>query len=111
MDNLTEKLSELLGDPGSMKQIMDMASTFSGQLGQDQQLPPNLPEQVQQLMAEAPQITAKEDALVRALLPYLRPNRKARLQRAMQVAHLSQLASAALKSSTSNRPSEDDSNV
>ncbi len=111
MDNLTDKLTELLGDPGSMKQIMDMASSLSGQLGQETEVPPNLPEQVQQLMTEAPKATAKEDALVRALLPYLRPNRKARLQRAMQVAHLSQIASAAWKSSVANRPSEEDNHV
>lgn len=111
MDNLTDKLTELLGDPGSMKQIMDMVSSLGGQLGQDIPIPPDLPEQVQHFMEEAPQSTAKEDALVRALLPYLRPNRKARLQRAMQVAHLSQLANAALKSSITRRSSEEDHHV
>lgn len=111
MDNLTDKLTELLGNPGSMKQIMDMASALGGQFGTEEQLPADLPEQLQSLMAEAPQLTAKEDALVRALLPYLRPNRKVRLQRAMQVAHLSQLASAAWKSSSVKRTSEEDGHV
>ena len=54
----------------------------------------------------------KQQALVRALLPYLRPNHQKRLQQAVQVARLTRLAGSAWRSSgISSGNEEGSSNV
>lgn len=91
MDNLTEKLNQILKDPGSLNQIMEMAAS----LGLSMDAPPE-PEQVSQALNQAQVMNEKHQALIHALLPYLKPNRQARLERAMQVAQMTQLAGFAM---------------
>ena len=97
MDNLTEQLSRLLEDPGSLKQIMDIAAVVGQKMGTESPLPSDLPEQINSVLCKAQHKDEREDALIHALIPYLRPHPQARLQRAVEVAHLSQLAEIALK--------------
>ena len=100
MDEITSKLNQILNDPGSMQQILDMAAAFGLPT---QELPKTIeqvdPEQMSKVLHTAEARGKKQQALIHALLPYLRPGRQARLERAMQVAHLTHLASAALGSS------------
>ena len=90
-----------------------MASSLGLELPDDLTLPPN-PEvtaQVSDAIHHAQEKEQKQQALIRALLPYLRPGRQRRLERAMQVAQLSHLAGAALKSNGVFKFLEDDSHV
>ena len=48
----------------------------------------------------------KQQALIQALLPYLRPGKQRRLERAMQVAQLSNLAELALRASNNMQTAE-----
>lgn len=80
-----------------MKQIMDMAAALG--VAPDGGPPPEqLPEKISDALHHAQAIDRKQEALVHALLPYLQPGRQARLERAMQIARLSHLAGAALRS-------------
>ena len=90
------QLTQILNDPGRMQQIMDMAAAL-GVSTQDA-IPPELPATLTQALEANQALDRKQDALVQALLPYLRPGRQARLERAIRIARLSHLAGAALRS-------------
>ena len=113
MDNLAGKLNQILNDPGSLKQIMDMASALGFSAPQD--IPdtpdPNLTAQVTNAIQHAQEKEQKQQALIHALLLYLRPGRQRRLQRAMQVAQISQLAGAALQSNENWQQQEGNGHV
>lgn len=121
MDEMADKLGSILNDPQMMQQIMNMAQT----LGQS---PPTPPPQVppapeptpysgqnlsagmdtamlQRLYAIARQsgIDKDQQALLRALGPYLSRERIAKLEKAMRAARLAALAATALSVSPSGR--------
>lgn len=102
MDDLSQRIQEILEDPGKLQQVMDLAST----LGLD---PP------EESSAPSPQEpgrrSARQAALVQALLPYLRPGRRERLQRAIRVAQLSNLGSLMTQAGLVARPTEEDGHV
>lgn len=114
MDDLSEKLSQILNDPGSLRQIMEVAGALGlnagspGETGGNRPStpPPEALEDLSRLIKQAEKADKKQDALFRALQPYLKPQRQARLERAMQVAHLSHLAGAALRSGQLGRTPE-----
>ena len=84
-----------------MKQIMDTVQALGLQPPEESFTVPS-PELTGQVAAVFRQVQAqdqKQQALIRALLPYLRPGKQRRLERAMQVAKLSHLAGFALQSS------------
>ena len=94
-----DQINQILNDPGSMQQIMELASAFG--------IDPNTPVDNQSMdvlskgftkvIHQAKEREEKQQALVRALLPYLRPGHQKRLERAVQIARLSHLAGTALK--------------
>lgn len=109
MENMEEKLGAILGNPQMMQQIMSMAQS----MGQSQQAPPRdppkqesspLPEldpaKLQQIMRLAGQtgIDRNQQALLKALRPYLTDQRIGKLERAMRAAKLAGLASSFLGS-------------
>lgn len=96
MDELTSQLEKILNDPGSLSQIMTLASNLGIQPPKDltPEEGPQIAAQMNRLLTQNQEREKKQQALVRALLPYLRPQRQARLERAMQMAHLSHLAGA-----------------
>ena len=55
-------------------------------------------EQASQILQQVQTKESRQQTLVRALLPYLNPQRKNRLERAMQVLQISKLAETALQS-------------
>lgn len=61
-------------------------------------LNPETLEQIGQMLHQAESKDRRQETLIKALLPYLKPNRQARLERAMQLSHLSRLAGAAFRS-------------
>lgn len=97
MDNMVEQINQILNDPESMKHIMDMAAAF-GVNQTDGDPPKTLPLDVTNVLQQAQKKDEKQQALVQALLPYLRPTHQHRLERAIKVAKLSHLASMAIRS-------------
>ena len=106
MDDLSQKLTQILNDPGSMQQIMDMAATLGA--GSETSLPPELPQAMTAALSQLQVKDEKQEALVHALMPYLRPGRRVTLERAVELARLSHAAGAALRSSGLLDRKEDD---
>lgn len=103
MDDLAEKIQEILEDPGKLQQVMNLASA----LGVD--APPEAPAEVSSRQSGCR--SSRQAALVQALLPYLRPSRRERLQRAVRVAQLSNLGSLMTQAGSPVRPPEEDGHV
>lgn len=109
-DGLEDKLTALLNDPQSMAQLLSMAQSLglsppeATPAGEPPPAPPPVPpmdegmlRSVMQLMQEAQHTDARQEALLCALKPFLRPERRAALDRASELARISRLAGAALK--------------
>lgn len=95
MDDLGQQLQEIFHDPEKMQQVMQLAST----LGLE---PP-----AEEAEDHAPR-SSRQDALVEALLPYLRPARRERLRRALQVARLTDLGRLLQQAGWMDRPKEEE---
>lgn len=112
MSELEEKLGAILNNPQMLSQIMSMAQAMSAQqqkqdapAQQPPQAPPPPPPQVpefditalQKLSGLATQSSVDRDqqALLKALSPYLHKERLNKLERAMRAAKLARFASAA----------------
>lgn len=92
-ENLEEKLSQVLNDPNSMAQLMSFAQSLGmGPPGDDAFV-----RGILQLVRQANQKDGPQEALLAALKPYLRPERREKLDRAMRIARISQIAGGALK--------------
>ena len=108
-DGFEDKLNQILGDPEKMAQIMSLAQSFGG--GQPEPSAPSAPpvsppvqdeaflRGIMQMMQQAQHTDSKQEALLCALKPYLVPERRDKIDRALQIARLSQLASFALRNS------------
>ena len=101
---MEEKLNAILNNPESMAQILSMAKS----LGMEQE-PSDAPEKepppapdpamlqgLMQLMEQVRHGDGKQEALLQALKPYLAPERRDRIDQALQIARISHLAGAAL---------------
>ena len=120
MGEFEEKLNSILGDQQAMGQIMALAQSLGKQSSSDQEekdtapepaedAPPDLsqlmgnldPKMVQlgmRLMREYQQDDGQNTALLQALRPYLREERRGRLDKAGQNAKMSRLLRVALGS-------------
>lgn len=103
-EGLEEKLNQILNNPESMAQIMSMAQSFGFQPEAEPSVAPSLPDEdmmrgMMQLFQQMQHSDGKQDALLRALKPYLAPDRREKLDRAMQLARLSHIAGRAFGSS------------
>lgn len=108
MEGMEEKLGSILNNPEIMQQIMSMAQS----LGQSQnpQQPPQRkdpspppdfdPGMLQKLSGLARQsgVTGEEQALLKALGPYLSRDRVGKLERAMRAAKMARFATSFLNS-------------
>lgn len=107
MENLEDNLNSILANPQLMQQIMSMAQSF-GQSQQEQPKPepspapaPDFdPAMITKVMSLAGQtnIDRNQQALLKALSPYLPGQRIAKLEKAMRAAKLANLASGFLGS-------------
>ena len=118
MDDLQERIQSVLNDPGQMEEILAIARSLGAELPdagtQAEQtrpeteaafVPPQPPglggamtQPVAELLKEAGKLEKKQENLLNALKPFLKPNRREKIDRAMQAARLSHLAGYALKS-------------
>lgn len=97
-----DQITQIINDPDSMKQVMQIAQSLGKTNSQDQDQDQDqsislLPAELTKMLHHAREREEKHQALVSALLPYLRPGHQKRLQRAIEIARLSQLAGAAFK--------------
>ena len=103
MDNIQKRVAEVLNDPERLKQISDIASAMgipenNSNHSFDQVPIDTILEQASQILQQVQTKESRQQTLVQALLPYLNPQRKNRLERAMQVLQISKLAETALQS-------------
>ncbi len=105
-EGLEDKLQQILNDPESMSQILSLAQSFGLQQPPESPgsapVPPPTPDAgmlqgVAELMQQARRSDGKQEALLGALKPFLRPERREKLDRAMQLARISHLAGYALR--------------
>lgn len=102
MENMEEKIMDVLGDPEKLSQIMDIAKGLGFSPPADDataaaEPEPEMTGAIMGLLQKMNAPNGKRDALMHALMPYLQPNRQKKLQRALQVAKMSKIAGAALK--------------
>ena len=92
---MQEMIQSVLGDPEKLAELRSVAE----KLGLGGNVPGGGTEPESALSAPAPsqEPEPRREALLQALLPYLDPSRRERLERAMRVAKLSRLAGAALQ--------------
>ena len=120
MGEFEEKLNSILGDQQAMGQIMALAQSLGKQSSSDQEekdtapepaedAPPDLSQRLgnldpkmvplgMRLMREYQQDDGQNTALLQALRPYLREERRGRLDKAVQIAKMSRLLRVALGS-------------
>ena len=107
MSELEEKLGALLANPQLMQQISSLVQAM-GQPSQPAPSPPPMPEpsppepdfsQLQGLASflQSNRTDANQQALLRALSPYLSPWRVGKLERAMRASKMAGLASVFLR--------------
>lgn len=107
---MIDQINQILNDPGSMQQIMQIAAS----LGMDQSTLPENAENIEltngfsKILTSIKERDEKQQALVQALIPYLRPGHRVKLERALQAARLSHLANTALRSEL-RKPIQEDS--
>lgn len=124
MEEMEQKLNSILGNPEMMAQIMSMAQAFGQTQGdqkkqdssQQKNAPPppapkmpSLPTGMDLAMlqkvagiAQQSNIDRNQQALIKALSPYLSKDRIVKLEKAMRAAKIASFASTALSSSGSS---------
>lgn len=107
MDDLAEKINAVLNDPAQLQQVMHLASS----LGLGQSAAPEFPSENEADTPAEERRSTRQAALVRALMPYLRPGRRERLQRAIQVAQLSNLGNLLAQSGLMAQQKEEEGHV
>lgn len=110
MDDLEQKIQSVLSDPAQMAQVLEMAKSLGITLPKpdaapaEAPQPPDTPEAAAQPEPPKPDapppmggLAQRQEALLRALEPFLRPARREKIERALQIARLTNLAGGALR--------------
>lgn len=102
MEDLESTISQILGNPDSMAQIMSIAKSLGAPSPptEAESLPsvPPIDPSMLSLLDLAKQFgDPKEAQLLNALKPYCSEQRRQRIDRALQIARISQIAGAALR--------------
>ena len=102
MDDLQSALQQLLADPQQLAELASMASALGlhpPEGGPPPQPPPKPPEPEDQKRPERPRPPMppgdRREKLLMALRPFLKPERQEKLDRALRIAQLTQLAGSA----------------
>ena len=98
MDDIGQTIQDILGDPQKMAELRTIAESLG--LNTTPQESDAVSTQEEPAAAQTAKLSSSEprqEALLQALLPYLSPSRRNRLERALRVARLSKLAGAALQ--------------
>ena len=103
MENMESKILEVLQDPQQMDQILQFAKNLGfgppdDTTKQESTMPdPSILAELQKASCDQ---ESRRDALIQALLPYLKPEKQKKLQRAVKLAKLSNFAGVALQNFT-----------
>ncbi len=102
MSEFDDKLHAILSDPGEMERIARLASELMGGGAADAPPPKEEPAPDNALLQRLSALLGgagggDKAALLSALSPYLRPERRARLQKALSLAGVLRMAGAALR--------------
>lgn len=109
MDNVENKLQQILGDPNMMQQIMSMAQNFQAPPQEESPPPSPMPDidmaTISRLagFASRSNIDQNQRNLLSALAPYLSQYRIAKLEKAMRAAKLAGIAGTFLSQSNMGR--------
>ena len=105
MNEFEEKLNAVLNNPAELERIARLAAELMG--GEDDETAPppkpDIPPLDSELLGKLTKLMGSagggsdKTALVQALSPYLKPDRQARLQRALRMAKVARLARAAME--------------
>jgi hypothetical protein len=102
MDQMEDKIGAILNNPQLMGQIMNMAQSLGNTPPQVQQEPSPMPNfdpamlQTISSMAGSSSIDPNQQALLRALNPYLSGRKVEKLEKAMRAAKMARMASGFL---------------
>ena len=96
MEQLDETLGRLLSDPGAMEQIMSLAKSL-GSADAAQPTPAETEQPDLSKMRSMIRTDDRQTTLLRALGAYLAPERREKLERAVQLARLSGLMKTAMQ--------------
>lgn len=99
MDDLGGLIGQILNDPERMQQLMDVAKNImpNDSTGLETIVDQERFNELGKLLQNKDAAEQRQEALMQALRPYLRPGRRSKLDRAMQIAKLSHIAGIALK--------------
>ncbi|MBQ6798111.1 MAG: hypothetical protein IJP11_02610 [Oscillospiraceae bacterium] len=99
MEGLEGTIQQILGDPESMAQILSLAKSFGLPTPQSEAGAASPQEDLSPMIELLKQTAAqpRETRLLEALMPYFSAERQQRLERAVRVARVAQMAGAALK--------------
>ncbi len=100
MDEMEEKLGAILGNPEMMGKIMSMAQSLGAQEPKADKTPEPMPDlgMIKKLSGLSRQtgVDRQQQALLKALDPYLSPQRLRKLENAMRSAKMAKLAISVL---------------
>ena len=93
-EQLSQKIQEVLNDPAQMAQVLELAKSLGVTLP-----PPDAPagSPPEEKAPPVGGLAQRQEALLRALEPFLRPSRREKIERALQIARLSGIAGSALR--------------
>ena len=106
-EQLSQKIQEVLNDPAQMAQVLELAKSLGVTLPPpdapagsppEEIAPPDVPPAPPPVQSPPMGGLAEvQEALLRALEPFLRPSRREKIERALQIARLSGIAGSALR--------------
>lgn len=99
MDEFSEKINQVLSDPEQMAKIMELAGKLGGDVPKEKPPAPEMPFQEEQIGRIMTMLShcGSEDGLLKALRPYLPPEKAEKMSRAVRYAKLSKIISQVLQ--------------
>lgn len=97
-----DRVTEILQDPEKMRQISEIAAAMDIPSDSENASTANLfskpmIQHFSEIIRQTEEKGKKQQSLIHALMPYLNPSRRIKLERAMQISQISRLAGAALQ--------------
>lgn len=97
MDDFSEKVNQILSDPAQMAKVMEMAAKLGGTQEAPKETFSVAPEQLQRMISLLGSSDGKEECLLRALMPFLTPEKAQKMTRAVHAAKLSKIITRVLQ--------------